>query len=996
MKKVCLPAALAAALCANHAHAVLQHRAFYEAFGMSRDDRDKAYTVNQIKSAAPGNVFHPGEKVEVTLQFANLADTPVDATGHIEIVTYSSFTPGWHDFFKIDYKKEAEVARMPVAVKMDAKGYVDIPLTLPVPERLGGYIAIVELPEMGRRFASAVARVAPVANPGRVQHPTYALDVGHASEAALEAMLPMFQRCGIKAIRVEDGGWSHGHIENHGKRLEELRGRMKKYLAADITVMLTVAAHGGPWGGRPFLDDKDEFRNVNERDMAMLPEHDKVFQQWIMEVASENGWPKGPVNAIELWNEPWEGNSISGWGADMLRYREIYEHMALGIVEARGKAGVEVLIGGCSSSMNTDDKLFADGSDKFLKWLDFSSIHYQPLAPWHSLKPEFLNRGHALGPVRIWDTESWMVNVEGLIVGGIASMRASGLERTAGVLHDASYEVSVFKKRTPDGGQNVNVVHAWNNMAAISAMQNHIGERAFREILFKDGLPWVFVFDGLGGDEDDGCVVVMGTFEAMNNPAITLFGNVKLAPGATLTLADTDNRFRLYDTFGNVIEPKGGTQVVPLTGQGFIVGTDKSKGSMAALIDAIKAGGIQGVEPVRFEAKDMLARVENGSEIRLTVANNINRPVGGTLFVEAEGLEIETPRRDLALGAHERREIAVKVKAGKARADNAYPMTATFDGKDGKVAHTETLRVNLIAKKTMNIDGDLRDWEDVLPHMASRDGASAAGVTERAWFPFLPFDPGVTEGVAMAYMAYDDDYFYIAARVADTTPDEGGIRFETRDDDSYFYPEVAYRVERDAQGNETKRHELKWPEGVRRYTYRKVPDLPSSTGSDNLQLMFNVVPENEKPMLPHPKGTMPGYIAQACTDYEFAFNKVADKFGGGTEVWRQRAPGIPLKHFYPRQPKAPVDGGPVKEARLVMRHEDNTRVLEAALPWSEIPLVREKMLGKETVKLNFAINDNGGSAYELAARRSVSQFNTYARFNLWEGSWATEIEFAFE
>ena len=58
------------------------------------------------------------------------------------------------------------------------------------------------------------------------------------------------------------------------------------------------------------------------------------------------GWPKGPVNAIELWNEPWEGISISGWGADMPRYRELYTRMAQGVEEARKNAGVQVLVGG--------------------------------------------------------------------------------------------------------------------------------------------------------------------------------------------------------------------------------------------------------------------------------------------------------------------------------------------------------------------------------------------------------------------------------------------------------------------------------------------------------------------------------------------------------------------------------------------------------------------------------------------------------------------------
>ena len=141
---------------------------------------------------------------------------------------------------------------------------------------------------------------------------------------------------------------------------------------------------------------------------------------------------------------------------------------------------------------------------------------------------------------------------------------------------------------------------------------------------------------------------------------------------------------------------------------------------------------------------------------------------------------------------------------------------------------------------------------------------------------------------------------------------------------------------------------------------------------------------------------MPRFQAYLCTDYEFAFNKVAEKHGGGTEVWRLLAPGVPRKHFYPRQPKAPIDGGPVKEAKMVMTHEGNTRIIEAALPWSEIPLVKEKMLKKERIKMSFRVNDNGGSAFELAANRSVSTINIYSFHDYWANSWSAEVEFGFE
>ena len=53
-----------------------------------------------------------------------------------------------------------------------------------------------------------------------------------------------------------------------------------------------------------------------------------------------------------------------------------------------------------------------------------------------------------------------------------------------------------------------------SSAAAVGAVQHFVGERRFREMVFKNGLPWVMAFDGLPKDgqpnPDDGTVVVYG------------------------------------------------------------------------------------------------------------------------------------------------------------------------------------------------------------------------------------------------------------------------------------------------------------------------------------------------------------------------------------------------------------------------------------------------------------------------------------------------------
>ena len=149
-------------------------------------------------------------------------------------------------------------------------------------------------------------------------------------------------------------------------------------------------------------------------------------------------------------------------------------------------------------------------------------------------------------------------------------------------------------------------------------------------------------------------------------------------------------------------------------------------------------------------------------------------------------------------------------------------------------------------------------------------------------------------------------------------------------------------------------------------------------------------------MYAFPPGTMEHFMVYKDTDYEYYLHPVAAQWGGGTEIWRLLAPGVPRKHFYPRQPKCPFDG-PVKDGKLVIRRDGNTRIVECALPWSEITEVKKRLDAGQTIKFSFRVNDDANvGCMELARRRSVSKIN-YPAFHVdWAEHWANEVEFAFE
>ncbi len=965
---------------------------FAAAFGLEEGKATKDFKVQEIAVHAGKhemvNVLWPGEEIEMTLHFTNTSGERLKAKGTVQVIGYGTNVPAGEVWVPSVFKI-GENGAVPVEVDITPGGSQNVVIHPQIPEKFGGYALIVDLEGHGRTFAATVVRCLKP-DEGRVQFPTYALDTTW-DEFMNEGVFVLFEKLGIKGMRMGAAFNPAGDPEEK-KSAAHLDSYLGWAKAHDVTVMLTLGDGDAKsmqplQRPRPWLSMDNKMLDTKD-DRAWLPSYDNEFQGWVESVASRYGWPNGNVNAVELWNEPWEAISISGWGADIPRYRDLFTHMAQGVEAARSKAGVKVLIGGTCSSSNARDKLYPDGSDHFLKWMDFISIHYQALAADPSLVPEWMHRKNEYGPVRVWDTESWIANAEDRVAGVIASMRAQGQSRTAGIFDGNVYDSKNIKL----DGSIYPIVQAWSPAAAVAASQKFIGQRDFKELLFKNGLPWIFVFDGLpatGLSEarpDDGTVVILGDLKKIYEPERTLFRSVSVSPGAVLSLVDTEGIVKLYDFYGNRIPSPDGKIQIPLNGLGYFVRTDESAGSFNKLLQLLRSARIEGIAPVEIKARDLLTPIGLHPSLRVKITNVLNRPIQGSLSASIKSLVLQPQTMDISLGPNESRDVTFQATAGVAIRSNIYPTTIHFSSVDaGSAELHEDLHVNYIAKRSIHVDGDLSDWVGVLPQMLPASGLPPT-MTEEAWLPFKSFDKSTANSAAIVYLAYDDQNFYFAAKIADATTDPGMVNFRKRDDDSYFYPDRSL----DPSGKE-----LLWPDSVRHYSYRRNFDIPSgSEEHDNVQIAFNVL--SEKPWLTNPPGTMPGFITYWDTDYEYALNPIAEQFGGGTEVWRLLSPGMPRKHFFPRQPKAPIDGGDVPGAKLVIRRVENTRIVEAAIPWSEIPEVHKKIAGGEPIKFSCRVNDNKGSAKELATGRSVSKVNSVTFHDDWQNHWANEIEFLAE
>ena len=1175
---------------------------YEKVLGVKNNQRFYNFDVYCIQTSSPSNIFWQGEKAAFTFQVVNNTNSSMSVDAKVELISYGSKGIP-NDIWLPEMFKTGDEQSIPIKINVAANGFADMDVEPKLPETFGGYAIVFDLGKLGRRLATSMVRTFKP-TPTAIQYPKQALD---------DLGVDFLSRIGVQAIRMGISYIPTTH-RDYVSEMEKLDRKLKEYKDKNITVLLmfmegpALIPLGNP---RSFLDDKNIFLKTKQ-DYVWLPELDADFQQYVKNICTNNGWPKGCVTGVHLWNEPWEGISISGWQSDMLRYREIYTAMANGVLEAR-KEGADVLIGGCDSNSNAWDKLFSDGSMKFLPIFDFLSIHYQGMdSP--CLYPQWNNRKNHKGRVLIWDTESWVGNTDDRIATVVATNRSAGYDRSMGIYggymisHPHSGEGMKQRIRTLEGEKQIEAVPSvWSPAAAMGAVQHNIGERDFKELLFKNGLPWVMCFDGYNNNQDDGTVVVVGdigeafgvdnvlfrevrglqeiAYKAEIRKKLELLpsdsperknlvkelGEFKALAGGKMTIKD-DPTFTLYDFYGNPVVTKENEIVIPLTFQGYFLRTDGSKGSYARLISALKKGKIDGYEPVEIVAKDMTRPIEQKPVMEMQITNILNRPITGMLTLKLGDLEVKNAGK-ITLKANETKTFPIQITGGKSLANNSYPLEVIFDaGKDGKASHEENMHVNVISRRTPIVDGKLDEWTNTFSQTVTA-GKASLSVTEAAWYPFKQFDTKA-EGMANGYLAYDDQYFYFAAKVADNTPHPGTYRFETRNEDEFFYPDVAYKPDanlsfRKKDGNrnvdesnqsalqhpdaigrlmhfwepdennigmgidlnlptdkttqvafylpnldynytvvecwdlktneliisktcdklwdgcylvyelsgnirvtfkgawwynvrlagvffdkttidtndkcsaflvkedfETKGNwkgiygkdgywvfgseskipsgmsaiatdnnvmiPLKWPEGVRHFSYRKDPVLPDNSSglgfaSDNVQIAFNVIPMGEDGYGTTTKGTMPKYVGYKCTDYEYALNQVAPEYGGGTEIWRLLIPGMPEKHFYPRQPKSLFDGA-VKNGKLAITHEGSTRVTECAIPWSELPDVKKALDAGKTIKFSFRVNDdaNGGACMELARDRSVSKKNSRAFHASWKEHWANEVEFGFE
>ncbi|HUT36254.1 MAG TPA: hypothetical protein VNE39_22390 [Planctomycetota bacterium] len=967
-----------------------------------------------VRSSQPGNVFYPGDSVDLTIKVTRGKEALRSvALEIIEIAArQNKYLKGW------------SVMSEPVAIEnLGSRGKLDVPVTIedkegttaevearnvPVPARYGTYAVTIAPNGENPQFLCTLLRAHKPKEGFDVDAPVFGEGqfLTHDSQKPehIRARALTLARLGIKGVRIELG-WAEGKPGTYDwGRFDPL---MNGLAEAKIKALVTMGGH--PYWTEPFGQPTPACI-PQKPDHSCMPKHYEAFGKWIYAFC-ERYWKggNGALWAIEHWNEPWEGISISGWESDSNHYRALMKQIA----DNARKVDRRIKTAAACSIMNTEDK-FLSGEDRneLAKLVDLFTDHYVP--PRTSYGPMVAKHWGKEST----DTETWIAATEVLLPQIVTQFLACGQDRMT-PWHPA---MTYFK--APGSPMNFQMP---NPVALASNVFNvFLTGRRFQRMLFHDHLPWAFQF----GTGRDAVVVFFGKLYAPHggDPKDVLWWQLQAHEGGTITIDNADGRLEFYDIAGNR-ELEGQKQVaLPMDHLSHYIRSPR--GGIKLIEQRLAEAKIEGMRPVEIIARDFTAPVDApNAAVRFTVHNLLNRRISGTLRVTPPaGIKLKAASTELKLGAGQRANVTWEIAEAKPAPTNAYLFRFAFAGDTGTAEWTENLNVAAASKGTKTIDGNLDDWKGDLGVLVDAK-LQKVDPTQQAWMPFLAAKDAQPDGsFAELRLAWDDRFLYVAARVHDPSDSPGKQRLATWDEEQYFrsakddetcerlrpYRKFVLANLRDKKTEGKMKADPEWPAYQKfiesdlelkhavtsnaatvyfqakdrnpkatfadaYYVYKKTPWNDQPWAGDTLQLGFDVLPDYHYNMKLDTDKVPHGFHAMPDTDYEFAAYPCLD---GKAELWRILAPGMARTHHYPRQPRAKFDQGPVAGSQQVVRREGKVTTYELAIPWSELKQWKPK--AGQTFGFTFRVNNNEKPNIVYGADKSATKSNGLSLHPYWE------------
>jgi len=1006
-----------------------------------------------VRSSQPGNVFYPGDEVDVTLKLTRGAEPLTQVTVEVtEIATRQNL-----------YLEGQSVMTPPPAIEnRGIKGRLDVPVALaelaeagagkegataeieakniPVPGRYGTYVLTVAPNGRDPQFLCTLVRTMKPPAGFNPDFPVFGegqfLTHDNQSPELIRQRALTLGRLGIRGIRIELGPPMQAADGSRPFDWSRYDALMNACAEAKIKCLVTMGGHA-TWS-LPF-GTPTPAASPWKADHSCMPKYYERFGQAIHDFCARY-WHdgQGAVWAIEHWNEPWEGISISGWESCMPHYRELMKRIA----DNARKVSPEIKTAAACSIMNTEDKFFAgDDREEMAKLIDLFTDHYVP--PRTSYGPMV---------AKFWgkestDTESWIAATEVVLPQVMCQFLASGQDRVT-PWHPQMTYFSV---------PGAPMKHQMPNPVALasSIFNNMIGDRPFERVLFLTHLPWGFQF----GDGDDAVVVYFGRLmpvwgENLEAYRDTLWWQMHLQKGGTVTINNADGALEFYDIAGN---PEFDRQKQVTLSADYLAHYIKCpEGGAKVIAERLRAARLDGFRPVEIIARDFTAPVQGPGRVTVTLHNLLNRPLKGRLtLTPPPNIKLHPPVENVALAAGETRDVTVRVADATPDPANAYLFGYRFESDAGDCEWREILRAAVVARGTRRIDGDLTDWEGV-PGITVDAELEKVDPTQQAWLPFVAARDKQPDGsFGEVKLAWDEAFLYLSASVNDRTDSPGHERLETGkwDEEQYFRSAAddeiceslrpfekfvrAYPMPWSKPDQKQAYEELKKDPGFAKFAafleprpeakaaietnapqvyfdakkrnpaatfgdathvYKRAPWDAQPFSGDMLQFGLDLLPGYYFRMKPDVDRVPYGFHAMPDTDYEYSAYACKD---GGTELWRLLAPGVPRGHRYPRQPRAAFDQAPVPDGQCVVRREGAVTTYELAIPWKELTTVVGKPTREpfrptagQTFGFTFVIRNNDGPALFYGKDKSATKTNGLSLHPYWTAKPSCTVRWA--
>ncbi len=991
-----------------------------EALGCAAPDT----RIQLVGASAPGNIYFPGESVDVAVQLVVGEEPPRTLVLTVTEITArrSGFVDGssgagrmWVP--RIENCGVRARAELAVALEGGAGSTNRVELKgLPVPERLGTYALSLAPEGAPPQFLCTLVRTlqpragffvdAPVFGEG--QFLTHNVSTPETTRQRALALA----RLGVKGVRMELA-WNEPTPGRHDwQAYDEL---MKALEAAEIQALVTISGH--PAWSMPFGEPTPGVTAENP-DTSCEPAHYAAFGRFVFAFCARY-WRggQGALWGIEHWNEPWEGLSNSGWGSDARHYRELMRQIA----DNARRVDPRIRTAGACSIMNTELKfLTGDHPEENLRLVDVFTDHYVPPRSCY-------------GPMvaRYWgkestDTETWIAANETLLAQVMVQFLACGQKRVApwhpGML---SFQVPGAAERFPMPTPVA---------SATAAFQRFVSGRPFERMLFLRHLPWAFQF----GRGEDAVVVLCGRLIPLGGGDIRdlPWWQAELSSGGAIVVDNRDGALEFYDLAGNREFVEEAEVTLAADAQAHYLRAPK--GGAGLIEKRLLSARLAGLRPVAIVARDFVYPPDApGARLRVSLHNLLNRELAGALTIQTpDSVELADAARKVALGPGELRDLEFAVSGSTPSAANAYAFNFHFESEAGAADWSEVLHDLVVRRRTVEVDGQLDDWNGVPAVLAYPDD-SEPGSAESMWRPFLEACAGgSTNRLAELRLAWDAQSLYVAARVNDPTPSPGHLRLEQWDQDQYFrsaaddavceqlrpFEGLILRLDRNPADTNLLNH-MDWPRfrqllstnaealaavesraaavylrarkerrgvsfGRANHVYRRLPTDDRPYAGDTLQLGFDVLPGvTHHRMSSDADRVVDGFHAMPDTDYEYAVYLCRD---GRPEVWRYLAPGVPRSHPAPRQLWAKWDQGPVKQARCVILRAGTILTYELAIPWTELKEWKPEP-GRRFGFL-FRLNDSAGPPITFGAKKSATKSNSLSLHPYHEGKPSCGVE----